>query len=87
MKPQRDYYQDWLAKLRKELAISGRRTELSLHLEKQLHFSKAESELFIRNILEGLQRVDLDAVLEIDQWRAKNPVQKISTVHPELDFG
>lgn len=84
MKNQRDYYEDWLVKLRKELAISGRKSELCLYFEINTHISRQESRDLVQRIIDGEQRADLDTVLEVDQWRARG--KSTTTPDSQIEF-
>ena len=70
--PKTSYIDKWLNRLRKEMAVSGRLTQLSLYLAKNSSQSSAEWQTSIRNIINGDTKANTDFVLAVDRWNSLN---------------
>ena len=74
-KPERPYFDNWLRRTRKQLAASGRRSEIALILSKEegntpLHWSG-----YLRDLLDEQATPSLDLLTRIDALLA-TPVRK-----------
>lgn len=76
-KPDRPYLVSWLRRTRKQLAGSGRLSELSLILSRQQGDTPESWTAQIRSILDGETTPSLDLVTQIDAVLAK-PVPRDS---------
>lgn len=74
-KPDRPYLVSWLRRTRKQLAGSGRLTELALILSREHGDSPESWSTLIRGILEEETTPSLDLLTQIDAVLAK-PVRK-----------
>ena len=74
-KPDRPYLVNWLRRTRKQLAGSGRLTELSLILSREHGDTPEAWNTLIRAILEEETRPSLDLLTQIDAVLAK-PVKR-----------
>lgn len=77
-KPDRPYLESWLRRARKQLAGSGRLSELALILSREEGNTPAHWSSLIRGILEEETTPSLDLLMRIDSVLAK-PVQPAAT--------
>lgn len=78
-KPGRPYLESWLRRARKQLAGSGRLSELALILSKEDGGTPAHWSNLIREILEEETTPSLDFLTRIDAVLAK-PVERSATI-------
>lgn len=70
-KPDRPYFESWLRRTRKQLAASGRLSEIALILSREEGHTAAYWSSFLREVLEEEVTPSLDLLTKIDALLAK----------------
>jgi len=70
-KPDRPYLENWLRRTRKQLAASGRLSELALILSREEGNTAAHWSTYLREVLEEEATPSLDLLTKIDAVLAK----------------
>lgn len=80
-KPDRPYLENWLRRTRKQLAASGRLSELALILSREEGNTPGHWSSFLREVLEEEVAPSLDLLTKIDALLAK-PVKVREVLDP-----
>ena len=78
-KPERPYLESWLRRMRKQLAGSGRLTELALILSREEGNTPCYWSSFLRDVLDEVETPSLDLLTRIDALLARpvaNPAEE-----------
>ena len=78
-KPERPYLESWLRRMRKQLAGSGRLTELALILSREEGNTPGYWSSFLRDVLDEVETPSLDLLTRIDALLARpvaNPAEE-----------
>ena len=78
--------QKWLIRLRKDLANSGRLTELSLHLSQDSNINLENWQKTIRSILEEETKPTTELILAIDRWITLRKKKSTTQESDQLDL-
>jgi hypothetical protein len=70
-KPDRPYLESWLRRTRKQLSVSGRLTEMSMHLAREEGNTPSHWATFLREVLDGDIVPSLDLLTRMDLNLAK----------------
>jgi hypothetical protein len=83
-RPERPYLENWLRRARKQLAASGRLSELALILARQEGATPEHWSALVRSILEEETTPSLDLLTRIDAVLAKPVARPAATEQPGL---
>jgi hypothetical protein len=83
-KPDRPYLESWLRRTRKQLAASGRLSEVALILSREDGNTSAHWSGYLRQVLEEETTPSLDLLTRIDALLARPAASDAATEQPDL---